>query len=806
MIGFDLSQDMPVTARYHREAIEQIVSCVEERSYCAVLGPRLCGKTILLRFVEGSLARLLSWTCVYVDLQELRATTQQAFFADLIYHTARRLEELTGQHLSLPEESLASGAVFRAFLAESLEALERDVVLIIDPLEALPTDLNQALLTSLRAAYMDQQTMDHQVTVVVSGALGLATLAVGESSPFRGIARRVFVGDLSDEDSLALIRELLGEHGVAATRPALDRMLQATRGDLFLIRKISQCCVDQVSQRRNRRVRSRDVSLITQRFLRDEVLNYAPLLEAVRLIEEDPDLLQCILVMLREEGVHRSALPLPLSPDLDPLYLTGVVEQLDGDRYRLQNTIYRHFLTGHFNPGRVGHVLAMSGRWDSAIDYLEDSIRQGNQQSRADLLPATINSIFASQDLSQAVHFLRRGLSAAFGLRDTQFWFSPPQEDHLRLVGSSLHHPTSGANPLSQTLVDGLPAVPKDQTAAPGEVGLSGTQIAITADRLETRAFRQRVPLRGQEGAQRVVRAIPLSIPGQKPVGVVTIYDELGGEGQSEQRERDLQLTGFLNQAARALQTVSVRRQELTLAGRVQASLLPLTPPSLSGWQISAIWRPARETSGDFYDFIPLPGGRLALVIADVVDKGMGAALLMALSRTLIRSYAADYPDEPEHLLQVVNRRIISDIDAGLFVTLFYGVLDPHSGMLTYCNGGHPPPHIVTGGQAGAREALFRTGIPLGISEDALWERAIIQLPAGGLLLLYTDGVLEAQNTAGEFYGESRMLEVVGSHLDRPVGEIQDAIISDVYAFAGTEPQVDDITLMVLARQTESAA
>jgi hypothetical protein len=807
MIGLDASLDMPVTARYHRDAIEQIVQCVEERIYCAVLGPRLCGKTILLRFVEGSLARLLGWTCVYINLQELRATTQQAFFADLIYHTARRLEQLTGSQLSLPEAGLASSAVFRAFLAESLESLERDVVLIIDPLEALPTDLNQALLTSLRAAYMDQQTMDHQVTVVVSGALGLATLAVGESSPFRGIARRVFVGDLTDDDSLALIQELLAEQGVGATRPAMEKLLQATRGDLFLIRKISQCCVDLVNGRRIRRVRSRDVSLITRRFLRQEVFNYAPLVEAVRLIEEDPDLLQCILLMLKEEGIHRSALPLPLSPDLDPLYLTGVVEHIDGDLYRLQNTIYRHFLAGHFNPGRVGHVLAMSGRWDSAIDYLEDSIQQGNQQSRADLLPATINSIFASQDLAQAVHFLRRGLSAAFGLRDTQFWFSPPQENHLRLVGSSLLPPVAGGTPLSQLAAHDSPAgsdaagaVSASQQDRPGRELLSGTQISISADRLETRAFRQRVPLRGQEGVQRVVRAIPLNIPGQKPVGVVTIYDELVRDGQVEQRERDLQLTGFLNQAARALQTVSVRRQELTLAGRVQASLLPLEPPQISGWQISATWRPARETSGDFYDFIPLPGRRLALVVADVVDKGMGAALLMALSRTLIRSYAADFPEEPERLLQVVNQRIISDIDAGLFVTLFYGVLDPHNGTLTYCNGGHPPPHMLTGGAGGAQEALFRTGIPLGISDDAVWERAIIQIPSGGLLLLYTDGVLDAQNSAGEFYGERRMLNAVRAHLSRPVGDIQEAVISEVYAFAGAEPQVDDIALMILTR------
>jgi hypothetical protein len=119
-------------------------------------------------------------------------------------------------------------------------------------------------------------------------------------------------------------------------------------------------------------------------------------------------------------------------------------------------------------------------------------------------------------------------------------------------------------------------------------------------DRLEARAFRQRVALRGQEGDQSALRAIPLSIVGTKAIGVVTIYDNLVNDTNRDPRERDLELVGFLNQAARAIQTVSTRRQELILAGRVQASLLPGSTPEPPGWQIATAWRPARETSGDF--------------------------------------------------------------------------------------------------------------------------------------------------------------------------------------------------------------
>lgn len=774
MIAFNPLLDAPTTARYHREAVEQITQCVEEGTYCTLLGPRLCGKTQLLRFIETNLAHLLGWNCVYIDLGEMRATTQQAFFNDLIHLLAQQLTEVTGQVPPIPEEGMASSVVFRAFLSDCLETIDSDLILLIDPLEALPTDLVQALLTSLRAAYMDQQTLDHQVTVVVSGALSLATLTVGESSPFRGIARRVFIGDLSEGDSQALILDFLAEEGISATTPALNRLALSTRGDIFLIRRISQLCTQQLSTRSSNRLRTRDVTNVINKFLRKEVFQYAPLIEAIRLIEEDPDLLQGILQLLEKDSMPRAELPIPLSPDLDPLYLTGVVERVDGDRYRVQNLIYRQFLTQHFAPDRVGRVLAMSGRWDSAIDYLEASILQGRLGFRADILPATINSMYASQDLSQAAYFLRRGLSAAFGISESQIWLHSPQEDLLRLIGSA------------------------DLT--PNGEPWTGLVISIKADRLEARAYRYRISMRGQEAEDRVLRAIPLMVPGSQPIGVVTVSEALREDQFVDLRERDLQMVGFLNQATRALQTVSLRRQELTLAGRVQASLLPDLPPEVPGWQISATWKPARETSGDFYDFVPLTNGRIGIVIADVVDKGMGAALLMALTRTLIRTYAPEFPNHPEHLLSVTNQRILTDIDAGLFVTLFYGVLDPSTGTLIFSNAGHPPPYLFTPSENPTTIALPGSGMPLGVSDETEWHPGSIEISPGSVLLLYTDGVLDTQNQRGEFLGEQGMLEIIQPHLGESAQTVQDTLLSGVYSFSGAEPQTDDITLMIVLR------
>jgi serine phosphatase RsbU (regulator of sigma subunit) len=779
MIGFNPVLDAPATAGYHREALEQITQCVEEGVYCALLGPRLCGKTLLLHFIEENLARLLGWTCIYIDLQHIRATTQQAFFADLIRLTGQRLAEATGESLPIPDENLASSAVYRAFLSESLETIGSDLVVLIDPLEALPTDLVQALLTSLRAAYMDQQMLESRMTVVVSGALSLATLAVGESSPFRGIARRVFIGDLSESDSESLILDFLREGGISATRPAVHKLVSATSGDVYLIRQISQNCIERIQSKDAGRLASKEVNYVINKFLREDVFHYAPLIEAIRLIEEDPDLLQGIVQLLEQDSVPRVELPLPLSPDLDPLYLTGVVERVAGERYRLQNLIYRKFLSHHFSPNRVGRVLAMAGRWDSAIDYLEASVLQGSRGSNTDLLPATINSMYASEDLVRAAYFLRRGLSAAFGVSESRIWIRPSQDDNLRLIGSVDLNP------------DG------DLSADQG--------ISISADRLEARAYRYQVTLRGQEAGERIVRAIPLMVPGGQPIGVVTISEELREDSLVDRREQDLLMGGYLNQATRAFQAVSSRRQELTLAGRVQASLLPEHSPDIPGWQITATWKPAKETSGDFYDFVPLPSGRLGIVMADVVDKGMGAALLMALTRTLIRTYAAEFPNHPEHLLQVTNQRILTDLDAGLFVTLFYGVLDPTNGELIFSNAGHPPPYIfgieetaVTGADPG--QSLPGTGMPLGVSDEATWQQGSQEIPPGAMLLLYTDGVLDSQNQNRDFLGEEGMLDIIRDQLGSSAQAVQDALLSGIYSFAGSEPQVDDITIMTLVR------
>jgi sigma-B regulation protein RsbU (phosphoserine phosphatase) len=246
---------------------------------------------------------------------------------------------------------------------------------------------------------------------------------------------------------------------------------------------------------------------------------------------------------------------------------------------------------------------------------------------------------------------------------------------------------------------------------------------------------------------------------------------------------------------------------ELALAGEVQASFLPSQVPEVPGWQLSATLIPAREASGDFYDFVSLPGGQWGMVVADVTDKGAGAALYMALSCTLIRTYAVEYPRQPERVLGAVNRRILEDCSASQFVTVFYGILDPAKGTLAYSNAGHCPPcRFRTSGDRDVHE-LARTGIPLGIYGDRTWRQETDQLDVGDVLVLYTDGITEAHHSAPSLFGKERLkssvlatLDEAGSRLPSPQ-KIQDGILVDVQGFVGGAPQSDDIALIILARK-----
>jgi serine phosphatase RsbU (regulator of sigma subunit) len=260
------------------------------------------------------------------------------------------------------------------------------------------------------------------------------------------------------------------------------------------------------------------------------------------------------------------------------------------------------------------------------------------------------------------------------------------------------------------------------------------------------------------------------------------------------------QVASACHQAHVYTETLAAQKtmQELTLARRIQASFLPETIPKVPGWQITAALEPARQMAGDYYDFIELPENRLGILIADVADKGLGSALYMALSSTLIRTFAEQYCDDPATVLAVVNQRILHDARANLFVTVFYGVLDPATGLLIYANAGHTPPYFVTADRG--ITTLRNTGMPLGIDEESDWKQETIHIHSGDVLMLYTDGVTDAQNSQGEFIDRKELLDITNCCVGQPVDQIQQAILDKLHRFVGDAPRFDDITLVILSR------
>jgi sigma-B regulation protein RsbU (phosphoserine phosphatase) len=223
----------------------------------------------------------------------------------------------------------------------------------------------------------------------------------------------------------------------------------------------------------------------------------------------------------------------------------------------------------------------------------------------------------------------------------------------------------------------------------------------------------------------------------------------------------------------------------------------------MPGWQFAVTLDPAGETSGDFFDIIPMEGGKIGFVIADVLDKGLGPALYMTLSRTLIRTYATEFDLDPDLVFFSTNERILRDTSANLFVTAFFAVLDLSTGEMTYSNAGHNPPYLLSSQNGCDPVPLEKTGLPIGIDEEATWEHKTVQIYPGDVLVLYTDGVPDAINVDGEFYRQDSLVHVINENLGKTAEELQKSILDSLYGFVGEADPFDDITLMVLVRDPQ---
>lgn len=302
---------------------------------------------------------------------------------------------------------------------------------------------------------------------------------------------------------------------------------------------------------------------------------------------------------------------------------------------------------------------------------------------------------------------------------------------------------------------------------------------------------------------------LPLHAAGEQLGTLELGYVSAGRVRLSEEHKRTLAV--FADQVAIAVHNMQLLRRtdealarkmvELAVGREIQLSLLPRAFPSVDGWEFAAAYQAARTVGGDFYDFCDLPGSpsRLGILIADVADKGVPAALFMALSRTIIRTTALSGRG-PASVLMRANELILRDSQADLFLSVVYAVLELDSGRLIYANGGHERPlwyHATTGNVS----ELSQGGIVLGTFQNIRLEEQRIDLAPGDLLVFFTDGVTDALDRNGEMFGGERLKEVITANVGGSADELIDAISGTLAAFTrGTEP-ADDVTCVVVKRR-----
>jgi serine phosphatase RsbU (regulator of sigma subunit) len=348
---------------------------------------------------------------------------------------------------------------------------------------------------------------------------------------------------------------------------------------------------------------------------------------------------------------------------------------------------------------------------------------------------------------------------------------------------------------------------------------LSGTHPAATA-LVDGRVVTARGSDEGQDktlverfGLHRYARVfVPLRAAGEQ-LGTLELGYGGGRTRTSEEQKRTL--GSFADQVAIAVHNMLLLRRtdealtrkmaEISVGREIQLSLLPKTLPVVPGWEFAAVYQAARTVGGDFYDFCDLPGSppRLGIVIADVADKGVPAALFMALSRTIIRSVALSGRG-PSAVLTRANQLILGDSQAELFLTAIYTIIETSTGRIMYCNAGHNRPMIYRA-KTGTLSELTQRGIILGAFEEITLHDDRLDLDAGDVLLLYTDGITDALNAEGEDFGEQRLQQVVAAHARGSAEEILWAITGALSGFIGETEQADDVTSVVVKRVNREA-
>ena len=349
-----------------------------------------------------------------------------------------------------------------------------------------------------------------------------------------------------------------------------------------------------------------------------------------------------------------------------------------------------------------------------------------------------------------------------------------------------------------------------DHNLLPGqEPGREGFMRAVAEDQAVVSDVRNTIDYQATDGDDMIITRYTVRTRhdrgeffGLMPTGqveeamAIVIHRIVGGQIAEEWGASETgSLLKEIEQQARKHELVE---QELRVASRIQQASLPKEVPELEGWQISPLYRPAREVGRDFYDFHLLPEGGLGLVVGDATGKGVPAALVMSTTCGMLQLAAqALGSSSPGEVLRQVNDALLARIPQNMFVTCFYAILEPKSASLSYANAGHDLPYVRRGGEC---EELRARGTPLGLMPSMSYEEKEITLQANEAVLFYSEGLVEAHDPEGVMFGFPRLRALVAEHAEeeRQLGEF---LMEELYSFVGEGwEQEDDITLLTLRR------
>ncbi len=252
-------------------------------------------------------------------------------------------------------------------------------------------------------------------------------------------------------------------------------------------------------------------------------------------------------------------------------------------------------------------------------------------------------------------------------------------------------------------------------------------------------------------------------------------------------------------QAWRTESELAAIRREIDIAGNIQKRILPQEFPRRDDMDLFARTTPARDVGGDFYDFFDVAPDKLALVVADVSGKGVPAAFFMAVARTLIRA-TASVEEQPGRCLEKVNSLLFQHDIPGMFVSVFYGVLDTRHWTMTYANGGHLPPYLIPGNDDQVITLGGGDGVVLGVQEGIPYEQETVSIGPGAALFFYTDGLTEAFDMDRNQFSDDRLLKYLTDNRSSSAHALADNVFAFVDLFTGDAPQSDDITSLAIKR------